>query len=446
MAGSGNPASRQPLNPGQRPDPQAPRKPPQVLMIKKEDVVAVRSAAAAAVEVPKPLAAPLAPAGVPVPAAGQGHPAAAQAAPVANQAPAAPARVVSDDELFDLGAMQGMTMADLLGPDDRRGKASGSAKRQVGSASSAAPTATSQAPARSVDDFDFDEEAFLAALDQNEPVGTTGEVVRGTVIGVESDGVYVDIGGKAPGFMPKSECGLGVITSLKERFPRGLELEVLVTREQNADGMVTISARALALRQSWEKVRQMEKDGKVVQVKVTGFNRGGVTCDLEGLRGFIPRSQLNEGDNHEALVGKTLGVAFLEVNVETHKLVLSEKRAASAARFTELEVGQLVEGQVVSLKPYGFFIDLGGVSGLLHHSCVTGVALRDLREAFQPGDRVKALITDLDPARGRIALNTALLENQPGELLIAKEQVMAEAAERANRARSVLRQQEQAAG
>ena len=446
MAGSGNPASRQPLNPGQRPDPQAPRKPPQVLMIKKEDVVAVRSAAAAAVEVPKPLAAPLAPAGVPAPAAGQAHPAAAQAAPVANQAPAAPARVVSDDELFDLGAMQGMTMADLLGPDDRRGKASGSAKRQVGSASSAAPTATSQAPARSVDDFDFDEEAFLAALDQNEPVGTTGEVVRGTVIGVESDGVYVDIGGKAPGFMPKSECGLGVITSLKERFPRGLELEVLVTREQNADGMVTISARALALRQSWEKVRQMEKDGKVVQVKVTGFNRGGVTCDLEGLRGFIPRSQLNEGDNHEALVGKTLGVAFLEVNVETHKLVLSEKRAASAARFTELEVGQLVEGQVVSLKPYGFFIDLGGVSGLLHHSCVTGVALRDLREAFQPGDRVKALITDLDPARGRIALNTALLENQPGELLIAKEQVMAEAAERANRARSVLRQQEQAAG
>jgi small subunit ribosomal protein S1 len=443
MAGSGNPASRQPLNPGQRPAPQAPRKPPQVLMIKKEDVVAVRSpaaatAAAAAVAAPKPLAAPVPPGGVPAPVS-------AQAAAGAALAP--PARVVSDDDLFDMGAMEGMTMADLLGPADRRGKASGSAKRQVGSAASAAAAPASQAiPGRTVDDFDFDEEAFLAALDQNEPVGTTGEVVRGTVIAVESDGVYVDIGGKAPGFMPKSECGLGVITSLKERFPRGLDVEVLVTREQNADGMVTISARALALRQSWEKVRQMEKDGKVVQVKVTGFNRGGVTCDLEGLRGFIPRSQLNEGDNHEALVGKTLGVAFLEVNIETHKLVLSEKRAASAARFTELEVGQLVEGQVVSLKPYGFFVDLGGVSGLLHHSCVTGVALRDLREAFQQGDRVKALITDLDPARGRIALNTALLENQPGELLIAKEQVMAEAVERANRARSVLRQQEQAAG
>ncbi|MFZ0406850.1 MAG: S1 RNA-binding domain-containing protein [Cyanobium sp.] len=439
MAGSGNPASRQPLNPGQRPGPQAPRKPPQVLMIKKEAVVAVRSpeaSTAAPIEAVRPQ--PVATAPLASSAAVAGAPAAAPAAPSSTAT-----RVISDDDLFDMGAMEGMTMADLLGPDERRGKGGGSSRRQ---APAAAAGGSSAAAARTVDDFDFDEEAFLAALDQNEPVGTTGEVVRGSVIGVESDGIYVDIGGKAPGFMPKSECGLGVIPNLKERFPRGLEIEVLVTREQNADGMVTISARALALRQSWEKVRQLEKEGKVVQVKVNGFNRGGVTCDLEGLRGFIPRSQLNEGENHEALVGKTLAVAFLEVNIETHKLVLSEKRAASAARFSELEVGQLVEGQVVSLKPYGFFVDLGGVSGLLHHSCVTGGALRDLREVFQPGDRVKALITDLDPARGRIALNTALLEGQPGELLIAKEQVMAEAVDRANRARSVLRQQEQAAG
>merc|ERR1712230_27847 len=146
-------------------------------------------------------------------------------------------------------------------------------------------------------------------------------------------------------------------------------------------------------------------------VKINGFNRGGCTCDLEGLRGFIPRSQLNEGENHEALVGKTLGAAFLEVNPDTRKLVLSEKKAALAARFSELEVGQLVSGHVASIKPYGFFVDLGGVSGLLHQSCVTGGAMRDLREAFQQGDEVKALVTELDPGRGRIGLNTAMLEN-----------------------------------
>ena len=368
----------------------------------------------------------------------QAQPAAARAAaPARPAATSAPAPNRSDEELFDMGGLEGLTMADLLGPDPSRQKQSrGQGQGQ----------AQTRPAARSVDDFDFDEQAFLAALEEQDFVGTTGEVVSGTVVGLESDGVYVDIGGKAPGFMPKKEAGLGVITNLKERFPKGMQLEVLVTREQNADGMVTVSARALALRHSWEKVRGLEKEGKVVQVKINGFNRGGVTCDLEGLRGFIPRSQLQEGENHEALVGKTLGVTFLEVNPDTRKLVLSEKRAATAARFSELEVGQLVEGVVASIKPYGFFVDLGGVSGLLHQSSITGGQLRDLREAFGPGERLRALITELDPGRGRIALNTALLEGQPGELLIEKEKLMAEAEDRANRARSVLRQQEQNAG
>jgi len=325
--------------------------------------------------------------------------------------------------------MEGLTMADLLGAAEK--------KRE--------PQAVSSSR-RQVDDFDFDEEAFLAALDENEPIGATGDVVTGTVIAHESDGIYVDIGGKAPGFMPKAECGLGVITELKTRFPKGIEVQVLVTREQNADGMVTISCRALALRQAWEKVRQLEKDGKVFQVKLTGFNRGGCTCDLEGLRGFIPRSQLEDGENHEALVGKTIGVAFLEVNPETRKLVLSEKKASTSAKFANLEVGQLVSGQVVSLKPYGFFVDLGGVSGLLHQSSITGGALRDLREAFETGETIQALIMELDPGRGRIGLNTALLENQPGELLVDKAKVMKEAEDRANRARNMIRQKEQSAG
>ncbi|QPN71596.1 S1 RNA-binding domain-containing protein [Synechococcus sp. CBW1108] len=404
-AGPGSSSSRPRPPVAPRPLPVAPlRKPPQVVMIRKDEPAPPAPPAPE----PKILQAPQ---------------------------PAAPSFPPSDDgELFEMGSMEGLSMADLLGPDPS----------QRGQAKRSAPT-TKQA-ARSVDDFDFDEEAFLAALDDHEPHGTTGEVVRGTVIGMESDGVYVDIGGKAPGFMPKSECGLGVITNLKERFPKGLELEVLVTREQNADGMVTISARALALRHSWEKVRQLEKEGKVVQVKVNGFNRGGVTCELEGLRGFIPRSQLQEGENHEALVGKTLGAAFLEVNPETRKLVLSEKRAATAALFQNLEVGQLVEGQVVSIKPYGLFVDLGGVSGLLHQSAITGGQLRDVREVFGQGERLQALITELDPGRGRIALNTALLEGQPGELLIARDTVMAEAADRANRARASLRQREQDAG
>ena len=291
---------------------------------------------------------------------------------------------------------------------------------------------------RTVDEFDFDEDEFLAALEENQPIGSTGEIAKGSVIAVESDGIYVDIGGKAPGFMPKNECGLGVITNLKERFPKGLQVEVLVTREQNADGMVTISCRALELRKSWEKVQNLAKEGKVIRVKINGFNRGGVTCDFEGLRGFIPRSQLEDGDNHQTLVSKTINTAFLEVNPERRKLVLSEKKAAVASRFSELKIGQLIEGKILTIKPYGFFVDLKGVSGLLHHSMVTNGSMRSLREVFQTGESIKALITDLDPSRGRIGLNTALLEGPPGELITDKEKVMGEAEERAVKARNSL--------
>lgn len=423
MAEAGSPQPNRPSAPKPAADPN--RKPPQVMQINRRqeqlqrEAAEARAAAEAAAEKARKLEE----------AAGLASP------PPRDQDPRRPAqsRAIpgeADEDRFDLGDMEGMTMADLLGaPDQERKK----------------PQEERNIP-RSVDDFDFDEEAFLAALDENAPVGTTGEVITGKVIGLESDGVYVDIGGKAPGFMPKSEAGLGVITNFRERFPKGLEVEVLVTREQNADGMVTISCRALALRKSWERVKEMEKQGKVVQVIVNGFNRGGVTCDLEGLRGFIPRSQLQDGENHQELVGKTLGVAFLEVNSETRKLVLSEKRAAVAARFSELEVGQLVEGQVAAVKPYGLFIDLGGISGLLHQSMITNGSLRSIREVFDQGDRVKAMITELDPGRGRIGLNTALLEGPPGELLVEKDKVMAEAADRASRAQNMLKKQEQDAG
>ncbi len=291
---------------------------------------------------------------------------------------------------------------------------------------------------RKVDEFDFDESAFLEALNENEPIGATGETIKGKVIALESDGLYIDIGGKAPGFMPKKECGLGVITNFKEKFTIGLEMEVLVIKEQNADGMVTVSARALILRQIWEKVESSAKNGELIQVNINGFNRGGLTCDVDGLRGFIPRSQLEDGQDYQSLVSKTLKVAFLEVNPETRKLVLSEKKALLVSKFADLKLGQLIEGEVLAIKPYGFFVDLGGASGLLHQSSITNGSIRNLREIFVEGEVIKALITEIDLERGRIGLNTALLENTPGELIIDKEKVMIEASERSLKTKSLF--------
>jgi len=296
---------------------------------------------------------------------------------------------------------------------------------------------------RKVDEFDFDESAFLEALNANEPVGATGETISGKVIAIESDGLYVDIGGKAPGYMPKKECGLGVITNFKEKFSVGLEMEVLVIKEQNADGMVTVSARALILRQSWEKVSSSAKNGELIGVLINGFNRGGLTCDVDGLRGFIPRSQLEDGQDYQSFVGKTLKVAFLEVNPESRKLVLSEKKASLVSKLKSLELGQLIEGEVLAVKPYGFFIDLGGASGLLHQSSLTNGSIRSLREVFREGEIIKALISEINLEKGRIGLNTALLENSAGELIVDKQKVMQEATERAIKTKSLFDKKEQ---
>ncbi len=296
---------------------------------------------------------------------------------------------------------------------------------------------------RTVDEFDFDESAFLEALNANEPIGATGETISGKVIAIESDGLYIDIGGKAPGYMPKKESGLGVITNFKEKFSIGYEIEVLVIKEQNADGMVTVSARALILRKSWEKVSSSAKNGELIEVLINGFNRGGLTCDVDGLRGFIPRSQLEDGQDHQSFVGKTLKVAFLEVNPESRKLVLSEKKASLVSKLTSLELGQLIEGEVLAVKPYGFFIDLGGASGLLHQSSLTNGSIRSLREVFREGEIIKALISEIDLEKGRIGLNTALLENSAGELIIDKQKVMQEATERALKTKALFDKKEQ---
>ena len=242
--------------------------------------------------------------------------------------------------------------------------------------------------------------------------------------------------------MPKKECGLGVITNFKEKFSIGLEMEVLVIKEQNADGMVTVSARALILRQSWEKVSISAKNGELIDVSINGFNRGGLTCDVDGLRGFIPRSQLEDGQDHQSFVGKNLKVAFLEVNPESRKLVLSEKKASIVSKLTGLKLGQLIEGEVLAVKPYGFFIDLGGASGLLHQSSLTNGSIRSLREIFREGEIIKALISEIDLEKGRIGLNTALLENSAGELIIDKQKVMQEATERALKTKALFDKKE----
>ncbi len=284
----------------------------------------------------------------------------------------------------------------------------------------------------------FSMDDFAKALEQHNYEFQKGQVVRGKVFEHDSNGAYVDIGGKSSAFLPIEEAALRTITDLSEVVPLDEEQDFLIIREQDANGQVTLSLRQLQIQQAWEDLVELQETGKVLQVRVSGANKGGVTVDVQGMRGFIPRSHLAQRDNMESLIGQSLTVNFLEVDREREKLVLSQRMAIQSNAFTELQIGQLVEGTVSSIKPFGVFVDLEGVSGLLHIKQVSQKYIDNLGKLFVPGQPLKALVVDLDQSRGRISLSTRVLENYPGEMVDKMADVMDTAEERSERARKTL--------
>jgi small subunit ribosomal protein S1 len=286
----------------------------------------------------------------------------------------------------------------------------------------------------------FSSDDFAKALEQHDYQFQSGQVVRGKAYSYESDGVYVDIGGKSAAFLPLEEVSLKRVTDLSETLPLHEEREFMIIKEQNAEGQVTLSIRQMQIKQLWQQFAEMQESGKTVQARVNGLNKGGVTVDVLGLRGFIPRSHLVERDNLESLVGKALTVAFLEVDPSRKKLVVSQRQAAQAASLGQLEIGQLVEGKIVGIKPFGLFVDFDGMTGLIHINQVSKNYVASLNAGFEVGQPIKAVIIDLDDVKRRISLSTKVLENYPGEMLENMPEVMAEAATRAEKARKTIEQ------
>ena len=284
----------------------------------------------------------------------------------------------------------------------------------------------------------FSMDDFAKALEQHNYEFQKGQVVRGKVFEYDSNGAYVDIGGKSSAFLPIEEGALRTVTDLSEVVPLDEERDFLIIREQDADGQVTLSLRQLQIQQAWEDLIELQETGKVLQVRVSGANKGGVTVDVQGMRGFIPRSHLVERDNIESLIGQSLSVNFLEVDRDREKLVLSQRMATQSNAFKDLQIGQLVEGKISSIKPFGVFVDLEGVSGLLHIKQVSQKYIDNLGKLFAPGQPLKALVVDLDEGRGRISLSTRVLENYPGEMVDKMADVMDTAEERSERARKTL--------
>jgi small subunit ribosomal protein S1 len=263
----------------------------------------------------------------------------------------------------------------------------------------------------------FTHEDFAALLDQYDYHFNPGDTVAGTVFSIEPRGALIDIGAKTAAYIPIQEMSINRIDSPEEVLNSNETREFFILADENEDGQLTLSIRRIEYMRAWERVRQLQTEDATVRSAVFATNRGGALVRIEGLRGFIPGSHISTRAAKEELIGEELPLKFLEVDEERNRLVLSHRRALVERKMNRLEVGEVVIGAVRGIKPYGAFIDIGGVSGLLHISEISHDHIDTPHSVFNVNDEVKVMIIDLDAERGRISLSTKQLEPEPGDMV-----------------------------
>jgi small subunit ribosomal protein S1 len=266
-------------------------------------------------------------------------------------------------------------------------------------------------------DVGFTHEDFAALLDKYDYHFNPGDVVAGTVFSLEPRGALIDIGAKTAAYIPIQEMSINRIENPEEVLQSNETREFFILADENEDGQLTLSIRRIEYMRAWERVRQLQTEDATVRSSVFATNRGGALVRIEGLRGFIPGSHISTRTAKEDLVGEELPLKFLEVDEERNRLVLSHRRALVERKMNKLEVGEVVIGTVRGIKPYGAFIDIGGVSGLLHISEISHDHIETPHSVFNVNDEVKVMIIDLDAERGRISLSTKQLEPEPGDMV-----------------------------
>jgi len=267
--------------------------------------------------------------------------------------------------------------------------------------------------------LDFSYEDFEEAVANTDYSFNRNDVVKGNIVQYENGGAIVDIGAKASAFLPTQESSLFLEQgdTIESSVEIDQEMEFQIISEEDENGQLLVSVRRIQYRQAWDKVVAQQAEDEVFEAKVVAVNRGGAICLVEGLRAFLPGSHLTGQLPTEDLVGQTLPLKFLEVNQEDNKLVVSNRRAVVEQQMSDLSRGDIIPGMVKALKPYGAFVEVGGMSGLLHISQISYDRIEDLEKVLQPGQQVKCMIIDHDKVNGRIALSTKTLEPEPGDML-----------------------------
>lgn len=259
---------------------------------------------------------------------------------------------------------------------------------------------------------------------EGEKVGqlTQGEVVDGTVMTVRKHEVLIDLGPLGVGFVPRREIGFG------QKLEEGQSVTASVVDTEMDNGYSLLSLRKAAKDRGWDEVQRIIDEGETIDVTAYDANRGGLLIELEGVRGFLPVSQLSaehyprvgSSDKDEilqrlnSLVGKTIKVRVLDADRKSNKLIFSEKEAIKeglADRFEKLKVGDKVNGVITGVVDFGAFVNVEGIEGLIHISEISWERVNNPGDYVKVGDNVEAKIIAID--KDRLSLSLKQLQEDP---------------------------------
>ena len=281
---------------------------------------------------------------------------------------------------------------------------------------------------------------LLASGDAPEPRQLRrGEVVEGLVMGIEREGVLidlVDIGSKSEGIIPTHEMhSMG--SDPLSKISVGEKLLVFVLQPESEEGQVLLSIDRARGEQGWRVLQDRFESGEIFEAEITGFNKGGLLANVEGVNAFIPMSQVvgakpgTDGANPlSEMVGRSLRMKVIEINRRRNRAILSERaamqewRAAQKDRLLdELVEGEVRKGSVTSIRNFGVFIDLGGADGLAHLSELSWDRNVDAEELFSIGQEIDVYVMRVDRENKKIALSIRRAAPEQWRELIAQYEV-----------------------
>ena len=280
-------------------------------------------------------------------------------------------------------------------------------------------------------------ESLLNEQELNVDLPQAGEIRSGVIASISHSQILVSIGAKSEGVISGRDLDQ-LSAEERDELKVGQEVHVYVVNPEDDNGNVVLSFKRAQEQLSWENADKLLESNSIIESKITGFNKGGLIVAVEGLRGFVPSSQVSAlrrtqttGDTPEQrwqkMVGQPISVRVVEVDRERRRLILSERAASTESRqslkervLDELEQGKVYTGRVTSLANFGAFINVNGADGLVHLSELSWDHIEHPKEVLEVGQEIKVKVINVDREKKRIGLSVRALQEDPWRSRVQK--------------------------